>query len=252
MRPVPRIADIVSTDCEFLSAGRIEENTLQVQQETNIENRAWDEIVRIVELGDASGDPWRFWCGNDRKVYYKQVSTTPRYYVHGGIVRRRSLDLMYNYIDGSHIDEDNTVQSIAAASNTRSIAKYGRREEHVLDDNIDATAAGALRDRFLNEHQWPSPRPLTGGQGLVVYTDTGRNMAANPYLVQPGVYRDTQHIVSGQESDAWLLDRRDFLVDEVEASDKGLKIKTRWIEESDMIEAQLRMSDLIEEGKKKR
>lgn len=239
------IAAIVSADCEFLSAGRIEENTLQVQQVTNIDNRGWDEILRVVELGDASGNVWRFWVGNDRKVYYKQVPTQPLYYVHGGIVRRRSLDQMYNFVDGTHIDETNTIQAIASASNARSIAVYGQREEHVLDDNIDATAGEALRDRFLSEHQWPSPRAITGSNNMVVYSDIGRNMAVSKWAVQPGVYRDMQAIVSGREGEAWFEDRRDFLVDEVEASERGLVIKTRWIEESDLLLAQIRMNRSI-------
>jgi hypothetical protein len=239
------IASIVSTDCELLSAGRIEENTLQVQQETNIDNRAWDEILRVVELGDDSGNPWRFWCGTGRKVYYKQIPTAPLYYVHGGIVRRRSLDQTYNYVHGVYSDEDNTIQDIDPASNTRSIGKYGRREEEVIDDNIDQTAAEALRDRFLSEHQWPSPRAITGIRNLQIYTDVGRNLAVSPWAVQPGVYRDVQAIVSGRESDAWFLDRRDFLVDEVEVSERGLVIKTKWIEESDLLAAQIRMNQRI-------
>ena len=77
------IADLIA-NCEFLSAGIVNENTLQVKFESSIPSRTYDVISEQAGLGDASGNPWRFWVDNDRRANYKLIDTTPAYYLRGG------------------------------------------------------------------------------------------------------------------------------------------------------------------------
>lgn len=78
------ISEMVETDCEFLTGGTISENTLGVKKEASIPSRTYDVISEQAGLGDASGNPWRFWVDNDRRANYKMIETTPSYYLRGG------------------------------------------------------------------------------------------------------------------------------------------------------------------------
>jgi len=75
------VEDIVDTDCPFLTVGRIDTNTLQVKRELTIDQRAWDTLAELALLGDADGDPWRFYVEIGRTASYEQVDITPRYYL---------------------------------------------------------------------------------------------------------------------------------------------------------------------------
>jgi len=138
------ISNVVSTDCEFLSAGIIKTNTLQVERTLNGDKRAWDLIQEIVGLGDGT-QPWRFYVEPGRTVRYEEIDVSPRYYL--------------------------------------------RR----------------------------------GG----VYTQVGRRDTVNPWLVQPGVFRDAEYPMRRAEPGApWLADVRDIWVEEVEVGvESGLQLK---------------------------
>src|SRR3990167_7444227 len=75
-----------------------------------------------------------------------------------GITRRRSLDMLYNYVQVKYNDETDTNQESTASSNAASLARYGRREEFLLLDNYPQAAAEQQRDAFLKENAWPWPR----------------------------------------------------------------------------------------------
>lgn len=74
-------------DCQFLKAGNIATNSLQVVQKSTIDQRAWDTITEMMELGIAgSGSepafmPVRAWVGNGRRLHYAKVDRVPRYYL---------------------------------------------------------------------------------------------------------------------------------------------------------------------------
>jgi hypothetical protein len=72
------ISDIISTDCEFVSEGVIDTNTLQILKETDLPTRAWDLLLRLTEAGDASDNPWRFTVEGG-KAAYQQADNTPLY-----------------------------------------------------------------------------------------------------------------------------------------------------------------------------
>ena len=71
-------------DCQFLMAGNLAQNTLQVTEETTMPERPWDRMRELAELGGSGGAPWRLWCDAGRLVHYQPVSTTPRYYMRDG------------------------------------------------------------------------------------------------------------------------------------------------------------------------
>jgi len=81
------VNDLLTADCStFLSPGSIATNALQVTERVEMDIRTWDLLMEIVACGDASGNHWRLWVGNDRKVHYTQVDVAPRYYRHSGLL----------------------------------------------------------------------------------------------------------------------------------------------------------------------
>jgi hypothetical protein len=71
-------------DCQFLQAGNLATNTLQVKTSADSDIRAWSLIEELAGLGDSSGDPWRAWVDVDRKLHYAEVDLSPRYYLRDG------------------------------------------------------------------------------------------------------------------------------------------------------------------------
>jgi hypothetical protein len=235
------ITAILASDCQLLSAGDIATNSMSVEQETNIPQRAWDEILRVVDLGDTSGNLWRAYVYNGRTLNYEQVSTTPLYYVRQGVSRVRDLDDMWNHISGKYIDATNEAQDLASTENADSIAKYGQKEYKILEDNVSSAVAAARRDTFLNEYQWSYPRPMFGGGEMEIVAVDGTDMLRVPWSMKPGVFRDLQYPVSGTKSSAWLSDRRDFIVDEIRVNaDSGATLSTKFMLQSDVLKAQAR------------
>lgn len=80
------ISDVVTNDCEYLTAGSIQANYVQVNRILQRDQRAWDVMMDATDLGDTSGNPWRMWVTPSRYLNYKQIDTSPRYYLqYGGV-----------------------------------------------------------------------------------------------------------------------------------------------------------------------
>lgn len=231
------IADILTTDCPLIGTQHITTNTLQVQRSLDSDRRGWDEICRAVALGDASGNPWRIHVGNNREIFYLQCDPTPLYYTTQGVDRRWSWLEMYNYISGIYTDAAGADQTLAVASNANSISKYGRREYKMQVSRMPQAAVEARRDAFLKENAWPVARVLGNTEDIDLRTTAGVDLVKNgPWLIKPGVVRDLSYPVTGQLASAWLTDRRDFLVEEVEVSQDGVFISTvNFTEEGELI-----------------
>lgn len=75
-----------------------------------------------------------------------------------GLIRRRSLELMSNSVKVEYDDDEGDSQTTDAAEAAVSIGYFGRKEALITYDGIDATAAEAFRDRYLNENSWTYPR----------------------------------------------------------------------------------------------
>lgn len=71
-------------DCQFLSGGTIETNTLQRVATLDTEQRTWDLISDLAELGDSSGNPWAAWVDASRRLNYGALDLSVRYYLRGG------------------------------------------------------------------------------------------------------------------------------------------------------------------------
>jgi hypothetical protein len=94
-------------ESEFVTAGSIDTNTLQVPiSGSQIAFRLWDGVSEIVEMGDASGNRWIGACLAGRKFHYKQARTTISHYWSGGKLR----DLTKQPVSPSLIKPDTIVQ----------------------------------------------------------------------------------------------------------------------------------------------
>ncbi len=78
------IRDIVSTDCEFLTAGNIEQNTTQVVRNVQVSQRAWDTMKPLADSGDAGGALWRLFVAAGRRMNYSPMVMSPRYFLRNG------------------------------------------------------------------------------------------------------------------------------------------------------------------------
>lgn len=77
---------LISNDCEFLGPGLITANTLQVYKESSQPRRCWDLMKSLVDLGDASNDPYRLYVTHHGRVNYEPIGTETQYYIRDGVV----------------------------------------------------------------------------------------------------------------------------------------------------------------------
>jgi len=236
------IGSILTTDCPFVVTQTLSPNTLQVRRSSKLPTRCFDEIMRVVSMGDAANNIWRFYLTQNRRAVYEQVNTgSPEYFARGGVIRKRSLDTFWNHIAGKYVDEADAVQTLAAASQADSIGRYGRREYRLLENNVPQTAMEALRDLYLSENAWPWGRPVGMAPGAPLYNRAGDDVTDNPWRVTPGICRDMAYPAGGQEAGSALADQRDFVIDEVEAGwdenagQSYLRVKTDLFEEADAL-----------------
>ena len=78
------ITDIADNDLEFIGSQGVRANTLQVYRKARQDTRAWDTIMKVTEMGDADGNPWRVWVNVDDQLVYEQIDPTPIYYLRDG------------------------------------------------------------------------------------------------------------------------------------------------------------------------
>jgi hypothetical protein len=68
---------IVANDCQFLTAGNIETNTLQRYRRFDDLTRCWDAIEKLAQMGDADGAPWIATVYNGRALHYERADNRP-------------------------------------------------------------------------------------------------------------------------------------------------------------------------------
>jgi len=101
------------------------------------------------------------------------------------VTRRRSLDLLYNYVYGKYVEPNGASHDLTAASNSDSITRYGRREEYLLINGVKQSPAEARRDTFLKENAWPWARVASvnvvteANQAVLSMVVSGYVMTAN-------------------------------------------------------------------------
>lgn len=78
--PATTLITSLVTDAEFVGAGRIGVNTLQLTADAfPIPQRIGDLLMRAQEMGDASGNIWNCGVYEDRDLVYEQAPTTAEY-----------------------------------------------------------------------------------------------------------------------------------------------------------------------------
>lgn len=241
------INTVITTDLtEFHAVGRIQTNSLSVSRVKVDDMRVWDEIARIAGLGDASYNPWRAYVDNDRKIYYEQMPQDPQYYLKSGVVRRRSLDSMYNSVGAGYTTTAGVPATVAAVTVPVSTARFGTRQEQLYLDTATAAQAGAYVNTYLRLSGWPFGRAIGTRGAAHLYTSAGGAVEVNPWTVKPCVVRDMsaparrQSDTSGWQTRFYLADERDFFIDEVEVSaEQGMTLKTQYYDDGDAMQSQL-------------
>lgn len=76
------LADIIDTDCDFVTKASIVTNTTQVRTTFETDMRAWDAIVALTEIGDAT-QPFIVQVFNGRRAVYKALNPSPTMFWRG-------------------------------------------------------------------------------------------------------------------------------------------------------------------------
>lgn len=69
------ITNVLSTDSQFVTAGAIADNTVEVQP-PDTETKAWDWLVELAEIGDGTSPYW-IQVVDTRKLFYKKMLPDP-------------------------------------------------------------------------------------------------------------------------------------------------------------------------------
>lgn len=77
------VEDLVD-DSEFVTAGTIDTNSMNVDVDCSNPQRLWDAIEDIIGQGDASGNRWVGGVFEDREFDYNQGATEVKYYLRNG------------------------------------------------------------------------------------------------------------------------------------------------------------------------
>ena len=241
-----RISTIANSDADadtdFIVAGRIASNTLQVYNDTGLDQYAWDEIMKITSLGDADAMPWQAWVDIGQRFNYNKVENSPLYKVMGGIKIRWAADQFYNSVRGAYTNNRGRAITMTEATDSTSIGRYGKRVFYLGLDRVTAAAAAAKQNMVLKENAYPRWVTVGASGELEIQSLSGETMAFSPWRLRPGVYLDAESTdVTGTTvgSTDWLKDPRHFLVDEVEVSaDERVSLRTAYFTEADLLEAQ--------------
>jgi hypothetical protein len=73
------MSSIFTTDLQYLTPGKVQANTVQITRKLNTYMRAWDQVVELCSVGDASGNPYRAWVSPGRYVHYAAIDPAVRY-----------------------------------------------------------------------------------------------------------------------------------------------------------------------------
>jgi hypothetical protein len=76
------LEDIVDTDCDFVTKGDIESNTTQVRTAFDVDMRAWDALVALTEIGDAT-QPFIIQVKNGQRLTYEALNSKPTLFWRG-------------------------------------------------------------------------------------------------------------------------------------------------------------------------
>lgn len=83
------IEDLVD-DSEFVVAGTIDTNSMNVDVDCTTPQRLWDAIEDVIGQGDVSGNRWVGGVYEDREFDYNQGATEVEYYIRNGILMDRA------------------------------------------------------------------------------------------------------------------------------------------------------------------
>lgn len=80
------VKSIIAAEYPFLTEGIIEQNDLLINQELATDQRSYDYLKHIIDLGDDAGDPWVFYVTEDRLAHYIKMPTEPTHFLSEGLL----------------------------------------------------------------------------------------------------------------------------------------------------------------------
>jgi hypothetical protein len=105
-------------ETEFVTAGRLETNALEVTVDCGIAQRIGDLVKNIIGQGDLSGNIWKGGVYADRKLVYEPTPTTVDYRLINGILYHNAgIDVIPSLIDpGFYVRDSNAPSLIRSQS----------------------------------------------------------------------------------------------------------------------------------------
>lgn len=79
------LEDLVD-DSEFVTAGTIDTNSMEIDEDCATPQRLWDAVEDIIAQGDASGNRWVGGVYEDRRFDYNQGASEVKYYIRDGVL----------------------------------------------------------------------------------------------------------------------------------------------------------------------
>jgi len=182
---------IIAADSEYLSVGRIDDNTLQTRKVADGSFvLAWDKIQELVNLGDASGNPYVLYVKPGGKVYYEAANATPRYEWRGDkgfvtrygsinpwaawphVVRDLTTKRALSPTPGSHLTDgrDAWITEVEMAT--------GQEQPHMKPDGFDPEELNRAKE--INA-RWLQHEAASGGQET--FQEGGATWGGIPIIV---------------------------------------------------------------------
>ncbi|MCP4567986.1 MAG: hypothetical protein GY841_10440 [FCB group bacterium] len=122
-------------DTEFLTAGRIDTNTLDVTCAAyDIPQRIGDLLERVVSQGDASGNLYNCGVYENRVLHYEQAPTTAAYYLDNGVLKNLGgQPVIPQMIKPGFLVATDLGSVLNPLANTQSQATYVEQVEYFRD-----------------------------------------------------------------------------------------------------------------------
>lgn len=211
----------------------------EAYRDTYLKEFAWPTSLTIgINLGDTSESSLRITvCGY---VFTGNWQFAPA----GSGATANLSDYMISLI-GSDIEflqigsiATNTIQVVQSVTTPRRVWDVIAELVGVGDANGNPYRIYVDNERYL-VYEMISTDPRYYIRAGQIHAGPGESISRiDSWSIRPAVFRDMDYPVRGAEYGAWLSDRRDFYVSEVEVGPAGVILKTEDFEESEIMAAQ--------------
>lgn len=203
------ISDILTNDCAtWLSVGTLEANTTSIERSVDDYKRCWELMQDVIGVGDASGNLYRLFVGNNRYVYYELVNKIPDYYVVKGEICERlaATEAMNPWFvkPGIFRDMDYPVSYMEQGS-------YLNNVRDVLVEEVSCGVGSGLTWQALDFSE--------SAQLAALKEISGRGAANSP----GGRGGSFDRTISDEQLEKWGMNRREWWA--IKATEKGRALR---------------------------